>query len=144
VNTKNMQRDYKDHTTVTEKELREFGLITAAIAAGLFGFILPLLKHHPIPSAPWIVAVVMLLLALLAPLALKPVYRIWIKIGDLLGWINTRIILGVIFYLLVTPMGIFMRLLGNNDPMQRQLDRDRTTYRTASEVRTRFSMEKPY
>jgi hypothetical protein len=94
VNTKNMQRDYKDHTTVTEKELREFGLITAAIAAGLFGLVLPWLKHHAIPYAPWIVAVVMLLLALLAPLALKPVYRIWIKIGDLLGWINTRIILG--------------------------------------------------
>ena len=37
-------------------------------------------------------------------------YRWWIRFGDLLGWVNTRILLTLIFYLVVTPIGLVMRL----------------------------------
>ncbi|AFY70415.1 hypothetical protein Pse7367_2151 [Thalassoporum mexicanum PCC 7367] len=142
-----MNHKYKYTETteeLTTKELRQFGLIMAAIAAGLFGLILPWLKQHPSPLLAWIIAAIMFSLAIVAPVALRPIYRIWMKIGEVMGWLNTRIILGIIFYLLVTPMGIFMRWLGNNDPMQRQLDDQRSTYRIASPESDRSKMAKPY
>ena len=50
--------------------------------------------------------------ALVAPRALRGIYRLWMRIGEALAWINTRIILSVIFYGIVTPMGIVMRRFG--------------------------------
>lgn len=44
--------------------------------------------------------------------ALAPLYRVWLKVGDTLGWINARIILGALFYLIITPIGLLLRLLG--------------------------------
>jgi len=43
---------------------------------------------------------------------LKPVYAAWMSFASVLGWINTRIILAILFYLVLTPMGLAMRLLG--------------------------------
>ena len=133
-----------DTTKVSKKELRDFGLITGLILVILFGLILPWLRNHALPSWPWILATVLWVLALIAPLILKPVYRIWMKIGEVLGWINTRIILGLVFYLLVTPMGLMMRFLAKKDPMERQLDAAQMSYRLPSLARNRLSMEKPY
>ena len=44
--------------------------------------------------------------------AVIQLYRAWIKLGDILGWINSRIILGIMFYLLFVPIGLLLRLLG--------------------------------
>jgi Tfp pilus assembly protein PilO len=41
-----------------------------------------------------------------------PAYRLWIKFGDALNWINSRIILGVLFYVLIMPIGFILRLMG--------------------------------
>ena len=49
------------------------------------------------------------------------------KFAFVLGWINTRLILGIFFYLILTPVGLIMRLFGR-DPLHRKLDRKATTY----------------
>jgi hypothetical protein len=49
-------------------------------------------------------------------------------LGAVLGWVNTRVILGLIFFGLITPMGLAFRLAGR-DPMQRAFDPKATTYR---------------
>jgi predicted anti-sigma-YlaC factor YlaD len=125
------------------KELREFGLITGAIFAGLFGVLFPLIRSYAIPLWPWILAGILWIWALLAPATLAPVYHIWMRIGLVLGWINTRIILGVVFYVLIMPMGLIMRWL-SQDPMRRQFTPNVDSYRIASTHRNRESMEKPY
>ena len=66
--------------------------------------------------------------------ALGPVHRVWMIIGHLLGWINTRIILGILFYLIVTPVGMVLRFRGK-DPMQRRFDPRATTYRLPRQER---------
>lgn len=43
---------------------------------------------------------------------LSPAYRLWIRFGDALGWVNSRIILGALFYLVIAPIGLILRLLG--------------------------------
>ena len=71
------------------------------------------------------------------------VYKNWMRIGLVLGWIQTRIILGVLFYIMITPIGLMKRLL-NQAPMMRSLDPELPNYRQLSKLRTTESMEKPF
>jgi hypothetical protein len=73
-------------------------------------------------------------LALAWPRSLTQVYRFWMSVGEVLGWINTRLILSVLFYLLFTPMGLFMRLRGK-DPMRRTLTPEAESYRVVRQPR---------
>lgn len=128
---------------LSRQELRKFGLMTGGIVAGLFGLVLPLLWGHGLVKWPWIVAVILGGWAIAAPGTLNPVYRIWMRFGLVMGFINTRIILGIIFYGLMWPMGAIMRLNGR-DPMHRQFQSDRDTYRLPTQARLKKSMENPY
>ena len=53
-------------------------------------------------------------LGILTPILLKPVYLFWMVFSIILGWIMTRIILSLLFYLLITPIGLITRLFGND------------------------------
>ncbi|MEH2196837.1 SxtJ family membrane protein [Nostoc sp.] len=126
------------------KELRDFGLLGGAIAAGLFGSLLPLIHHESLPILPWVIASILWVWALIAPATLNGVYQIWMRIGLVLGWINTRIILSVIFYILITPIGLIMRGVFHHDAMARKLDADVKTYRIINQVKPINKMEKPF
>lgn len=128
---------------LNKKKLRDFGLLIGVIVAVLFGILLPWIRGHSLLLFPWTTAVILWLLAVLTPTTLKPIYQVWMQIGLILGWINTRIILGFIFFGLITPMGVIMRLL-NRDPMTRKFKVNFQTYRVPSQKVTRKSMEKPY
>lgn len=104
-----------------QKGLREFGLIGGSIVAVLFGFLLPVIRHHSLSVIPWVIAVILWIWAIIAPATLNFVYKNWMRIGLVLGWIQTRIILGVLFYIMITPIGLMKRLL-NQAPMMRSLD----------------------
>jgi hypothetical protein len=75
-----------------------------------------------------------MVLALVWPHSLERVYRLWMAVGEVLGWINTRLILGVLFYGLFTPLGLLMRLRGK-DPMRRALAPEAETYRVRRQPR---------
>ena len=125
------------------QELRSFGLIFATGLVLIFGLLLPWLAEKPWPSWPWIVAAGFAGCALVLPQALKPVYFLWMKIGHVLGWINTRIILGVVFFIIFAPVALLLRLLGK-DPMHRRLDAQTSTYRVNSEKPPRERMERRF
>ena len=59
--------------------------------------------------------------------ALRPVYVGWMKFAFVLGWVNTRLILGLFFYGILTPVGVAMRLFGW-DPLTRKIDRTAPSY----------------
>ncbi len=128
---------------LTTKELREFGLLMAGFIAVLFGLIIPLLRAHSLPVLPWIIAGVFIVLALLLPKSLEPVYQIWMKIGFVLGWLNSRIILSFIFFIILTPMALMMKVI-KRDTMARGFDLQAVTYRVPSNFHPRSTMEKPY
>lgn len=128
---------------LNKKELRNFGQLTGAIIVVLFGLLLPWIWGHSLPRWPWLIAAVLWFLAFLTPIALNPIYQVWMRIGLVLGWINTRIILGLVFYGLIMPMGTIMCLF-NRDAMARKFDANLQTYRLPSQPKTRASMEKPY
>jgi apolipoprotein N-acyltransferase len=65
--------------------------------------------------------------ALFAPMALLPLYRLWVKFAMGMAWVNTRILLCMVFYLMITPIAVFMRVLGK-DPLGRKIDKNAITY----------------
>jgi hypothetical protein len=129
---------------MNNQELRNFGFITGAFVAFLFGLLLPWFFVSSIPLWPWVISAILLLSALLLPSLLAPVYKIWMHVGHALGWVNTRIILGVIYYVLLLPIGLLMRLFGK-DPMTRKLNRgEALSYRIISPPKNIQQMKEPY
>lgn len=127
----------------SRKELRDFGLVVGGIFAILFGLGLPLLKHRAFPLWPWAVAAILIAPALAFPAALRGPYFLWTKLGLALGWINQRIVLTIIFYAIVMPIGLAMRLFGR-DPMARRFEPGRESYRVASRKAPASSMDRPF
>ncbi|BBA79199.1 hypothetical protein RGRSB_0644 [cyanobacterium endosymbiont of Rhopalodia gibberula] len=128
---------------LNRKELRRFGLLTGTIVSGLFGLAMPLILGHKLPLAPWIFTGVMYGLATFIPQYLDPIYNNWMRVAQVLAWINTRIILGIIFFFIVTPMAFIMRLF-NRDSMEKKFNPSLETYRISSYIKDTISMEKPY
>lgn len=122
---------------------RKFGLVSSAIMVVLFGLAIPWLFSFNFPRWPWIFAGVLVGWALLLPTTLKPVYIGWMKFGNMMNWINTRILLGIVFYGLILPMGLVLRVFGK-DPMKRQLSDSITSYRVESQKEAKDNVEHPY
>ena len=92
--------------------LRRFGLTvgTAMLVLGLL-----FVWRHRFAGWPLtIAAFVLVLLAILAPRALQPVQKVWMALAFTMGWIMTRLILTIVFYLVVTPIGILQRIFGQS------------------------------
>ena len=122
---------------------RKFGITTGIIVGLLFGLLLPWIFDFNYPLWPWVITAVLTGLAIIFPVALQPVYIIWMKFGLVMNWINTRLILGILFYLMFLPIGLVMRLFGK-DPMQRKLDKNLASYRVISEDDDKDNVERPY
>jgi Saxitoxin biosynthesis operon protein SxtJ len=122
--------------------LRQFGLTTGTIFAGLFGVLFPYLFERPWPIWPWVVFAVLVAWALAAPATLNPLYKGWMRIGLLLGRVTTPVILTVIFIVTILPGSIALRLF-RRDYMRRKFD-EAPTYRVISKKPSVANMEKPY
>ena len=68
-----------------------------------------------------------LLISFLFPLLLKPVFILFTYLGFILGWIMTRVILTILFYVVITPMAIIMRLFGKKF-LELKIDKNRASY----------------
>lgn len=121
---------------------RNFGLLFSGIIVGGLGLMLPLFQNRPLPLEPFVVGLGFLSFALFLPRYLKPIYEAWMQLGEYLGWLNSRILLGIVFFGLIFPMGFLKRLW--NDPLSRQIDKKAKTYRRFSQESLPQQMEHPY
>ena len=124
------------------KGLREFALVTSAVVVLLFGLLLPWIFNLEWPLWPWILAALLSLTGLVAPLALRPVYRLWMQFGLVLSRITTPILMSLVFFLIVTPIGLIHRMFAS-DPMARNFH-DGESYRFASKKAPVKNMERPF
>lgn len=123
---------------ITAKTLSQFGLVVGG-AFAVIG-VWPFLFHSARPRLWALVLAVFLILAAMAfPRLLGPFYRGWMAVGHLLGWINTKVILGVLFYVVFTPVGLLRRLFGG-DPLHREFEAHAETYRVMRRPRPRTHM----
>src|SRR5574341_1783234 len=120
-------------TKTDAKELRHFGLIVGGIFA-LIGF-WPLAVHGQ-ELRYWALGLGALLVfpALVFPQLLRPVHKGWVFVGHWLGWINTRILLGILFYGIVTPSGL-LRRLWVKDALDLQFRENADSYRRLRQPR---------
>ncbi|MFA7692059.1 MAG: hypothetical protein GX117_08835 [Candidatus Hydrogenedentes bacterium] len=112
-----------DIDTSSKTEQRKFGFVMAAAFAilGLLRTGIRYLLHGTFANPQWffVIALPFLLLALLWPKGLKPVFIAWMKFALVLNWIVTHVMLSIVFFLIIIPMGLFTRLFGS-DPLKRQ------------------------
>ena len=103
---------------LSKSELRKFGL-TVGTAFALFGAISWWRGHELPPRILWTIAALLIVPGALFPSVLGPVQRGWMAFAMVLGHVNTRIILTAMYYLVMTPVGLVMRLF--RDPLDRSL-----------------------
>jgi len=125
-------------------QMRQFGAMFGAVVALLFGLFFPWLFDQPLNGLPWIIAGVFWTLAIVLPLSLKPFYTLWMKFGVVVGFINTRIIMLLIYYLVFVPIGTLMRIMGRDTLARNVNDPTQTSYRVESAQRSRDHFERPY
>jgi hypothetical protein len=147
-----MAGDMHSIPKLDKKGYREFGLTTGAIVVGLFGLAIPFLfgvnyPSWPAPfplSWPWLILYVLGALALIAPMALAPIYKYWMMFGLFMGtYIMTPLIMFIVFYGMFMPIGFIMRLFGK-DGMARKLDNTAASYRVESARSPVKNLEKPF
>jgi preprotein translocase subunit SecY len=127
---------------MSTKELRKFGLVTGAMLILFFDLLIPWIWGFAPPMWPLIAAAILASMALILPASLSPVYKVWMTFAEALGWVNTRIILSVIFFLVFFPIGMVMRIF--NDPMRRELDSSADSYKIPSNAPKPENMERPF
>ncbi len=109
------------------KALRSFGLTIGSVCLLAAAGVAVLSATW---RAAWILGIVgtsLVALGLLTPRVLRPVQYPWMALAIVLGYLMTNVLLTIVFFLVVTPTGLLMRLFGR-DPMQRNLDRNAETY----------------
>ena len=108
-----------------KNSLKKFAMTLGFAFLVIAVFIIVRHKYSPLPVL--IIAAIFFIMRLVAPVLLKPVYIAWMKLAYLLGWVNTRLILIIIFYLVFTPIGLVMKLFGI-DPLERKINRKEKSY----------------
>ena len=79
---------------ISKKKLREFGFLIGFGFPLLIGWILPFIIGHSFRNWTLWIGIPALIFAIARPISLFYAYKIWMKLGHILGWINSRIILG--------------------------------------------------
>ncbi len=138
-----MSADARTIPELDRKGLRDFGLLMAGVIGALFGLFFPWLLDRPWPLWPWLIAGAFVAPALIAPAALRPVYRGWMRFGLFMSKIMTPLVLGLVFFIVFTPVALVFKVLGK-DAMRRKLDPGAASYRVDSRGRKMGDMERPF
>ncbi|MHC5009470.1 MAG: SxtJ family membrane protein [Planctomycetota bacterium] len=111
----------------SRRELLVFGLLLGVFLA-LVGWIAWWrFEAHETATVLWCLAVALPLLHFLVPAVRRPLYLGWMYAAFPIGWFLSHLLLALIYYVILTPIGLFMRLLGR-DPMRRRFDRETDSY----------------
>ena len=114
-------------SSISKKQLRDFGFVIGLGFPILIGWIFPSISGHYFRYWTLWVGIPSLTLGILKPTLLFYPYQAWMALGHLLGWINSRIILGLIFLIILQPIALIMRLFGY-DPLSKNKG-NRKSYR---------------
>ena len=105
--------------TINKKQLREFGFLIGIFLPLIFGFLIPILYGHSFRVWTIWISSPLLILSIFNPSLLFFPYKIWMKLGEILGWINIRLILGLVFFIILLPISIVMRFF-KYDPLRKK------------------------
>ena len=107
------------------KQIRQFS-VAMAVFLCVLGTV-ALIKGSGSYAVLYSVSVAFLVVGLAFPPAVKPVFRLWMKLARALGWLNTRLLLGLVFYLVFTPVALVFRVF-RVDMLDRKIEPERKSY----------------
>ncbi len=99
-------------TLIPHRLARQLGLLLACAAAVAM---LQPLWYGKLPTWPWgALSLLLLMLVWAAPQVLTPLVKAWLLLGRVMGYVNTRIILALVFFVFITPLALFFRIIGRD------------------------------
>ena len=123
-----------------KKQIRTFGIglgVILCIFASIF------LYKHGLTTAPkvlYCIAPVIFLLSFLSPGILKPIYITFSFLAHCIGWVMSKLILGIQYYILFTPIALFFRII-RKDLLDRNFETGKTSYWVAKAEENRDPVE---
>ena len=112
---------------IKKKELREFSFVFGIGLPIFIGYVIPLIWGHPFREWTLVVGIIIIIIGMFKPSLLSYPYKSWIRLGNILGWINSRIIFGLVFIFILQPIAFLMKLSGY-DPLRKK-SKDVISYR---------------
>jgi len=120
-----MIKDEIKNIKESDNDLKKFGLtigiILLLIAALLFW------KQRPSFIYFFPVGLFLVLTGFFTPALLRPLNKGWMSFSILLGWVMTRVILSVLYYIILTPIGIMAKISGKHF-LDMKIDKSRESY----------------
>ena len=108
-----------------KKDLRNFGFVMAAAFALLGGILL--WKSNPKYFYSFIISGLFLFAGSIVPTILKPLHKVWMTFAVLMGWVVSRLILIILFYVILTPLSLIARIFGKQF-LERRIDKNASSY----------------
>ena len=134
--------DVTSHTEVEMGSEKGFGIVFAVVF--LIIALWPLVFHgNPVRLWALAVAAAFLAIAFFAPKILAPLNKVWFKFGMLLSMIVSPIVMGIIFFVTVTPIGLIRRIK-HPDPLNQNFDPQADSYWITRDADSMHSMRKQY
>ena len=93
-----------------KSDFRKFGITIGVILLIIAGFLF--WKEKESFQILLTFGVTLCILGIAIPFILKPIYWVWMIFATILGWIMTRVILSLLFYIIFTPIGLILRFFG--------------------------------
>lgn len=129
-----------DKIKTDNQTLKKFSIVMF-FALMIIGTLL-FFKHKNSFVIFYLIAIIFFVIGRVAVKLLKPVYTMWMKLAFVLSWINTRVILFIIFYLIITSISLIMKLF-KADPLDLKIDRCKQSYWNRKEKKP-LNYEKQY
>jgi len=117
----------KKKKNFSKKKLRQFGLLIGFGIPFFIGWLIPFVSGHGLRFWTLYIGLPLISLGVFLPSLLFYPYKAWMALGKYLGWINSHIILGLVFLIVLQPISIIMRFLGY-DPLKK-INKDLISYR---------------
>ena len=134
--------NFSTKTKVSNKELEEFALLMAWAFPLFIGVIAPWILGLGLQWWTLWVSFCFVSLSFISPKLIYIPYKTWMFIGGIIGFINTRVILGVTFYLLIFPIGIILRIF---DKLQyKEQKNSDSNYVKRTDKLTKEQLENPF
>ena len=108
-------------------ELRWFGLVLLAVF-GVFGLLVRARGGETAPIALWMVGGVLAIAYYSVPALRRPLHGAWMRLVYPLSWLVSHLLLGGIYFLVLTPLGFLMRIVGHDPLRRRPPPSDRSSY----------------
>ncbi len=137
MDTLNKEKNYLLPKTVNREQAKDTGMAMVLICLLIWYF-----GHFEKFLA---LAVALLVINMIVPQIFKPVAKLWLGLSNLLGAVMSRILLSILFFILVTPIGVFRRIIGNDSLKIKKWKKDRASvFQVRDHAYQPKDIDKPY